>query len=135
MGDVEALNIAVRFGFKLAAVARAHPKEERANYINTIETYVSKHYGEEIALADVARAVNLCTKQTTRIIRKEYGCFFPNLVPRHRLSTACMLLKHTSLSVGEIFDQVGYKERANYFSALLKKRYGVTPTRYRKQSQ
>ena len=106
---------------------------KQAKYINTIETYITKHYCEEIHLSDVAKQVYLCTKQITRIVRKEYGCSFSELVTRHRLAAACMLLKHTNLSVREIASNVGYHDRENYFFTLFKKKYGLTPMQYREQ--
>ena len=106
---------------------------KQAKYINTIETYITKHYCEEIHLSDVAKQVYLCTKQITRIVRKEYGCSFSELVTGHRLAAACMLLKHTNLSVREIASNVGYHDRENYFFTLFKKKYGLTPMQYREQ--
>ena len=105
---------------------------KQVKYINTIETYITQHYCEEIHLSDIADELYLCTKQITRIIQKEYGCSFSELVTRHRLAAACMLLKHTMLSVREIAANVGYRDRENYFFTLFKKRYHVTPVQYRK---
>lgn len=108
---------------------------KRSKYINEIEVYISHHYCEEIRLSDVADALYLCTKQVTRIIHKEYNCSFSELVTRYRLNAACMLLKHTTLSIKEVAVNVGYRDRENYFFTLFRKQYGVTPTRYRENLQ
>ena len=112
-----------------------HPApKKQANHINIIETYVTHHYFEDIGLVDVSREVGLCKKQISRIVQKEYGCSFPELVTRHRMSAACMLLRHTTLHIYEIAENVGYCNHENYFCALFKKKYGITPTQYRKQA-
>ena len=112
--------------FHLEAVPKKQTK-----YINLIENYVARHYTQEIGLEDVAKEVNLCKKQVSRIVQKEYQCSFPELVTRQRMAAACMLLRHTTLRIYEVAENVGYHNHENYFGALFKKRYGVTPTQYR----
>lgn len=114
---------------------RSAVSKKQAKYINVIETYVTYHYFENIGLEEVAKEVGLCKKQISRIVQKEYGCSFPELVTRHRMSAACMLLKHTPLHIYEVAENVGYRNHENYFCALFKKNYGVTPTQYRKESR
>ena len=41
------------------------------------------------------------------------------------------LLSATSMPVGEIINRVGY-ENSSYFHKEFKRRYGMTPNRYRK---
>lgn len=112
----------------------AQPKKQ-AKHINIIETYITQHYFEDIGLSEVSNNVGLCKKQISRIVQKEYGCSFPELVTRHRMAAACMLLKHTNLRIYEIAENVGYHNRENYFCALFKKKYFTTPTQYRKQTK
>lgn len=106
---------------------------KNAKYIDAIDIYISHHYSESLRLSDVAAALHLCTKQITRIIRKKYGCSLSELVTRRRLSTACMLLKHTELTANAVAANVGYADHETYFYSLFKKKYGMTPTQYRIQ--
>ncbi|MBQ8388006.1 MAG: helix-turn-helix transcriptional regulator [Clostridia bacterium] len=103
------------------------------NYTNTIDTYVAAHYTENVRLEDLAEELYLCTKQVSRIIRREYGCSLSELVNRRRLAVACMLLKYTSMSIGEISSTVGYGHE-NYFFTMFRREYGITPKRYREES-
>ncbi|MBP3437062.1 MAG: helix-turn-helix transcriptional regulator [Clostridia bacterium] len=105
---------------------------KRSKHINIIESYISAHYCEELHLSDIADALYLCAKQVSRIIRKEYSCSFSELVTRYRLNAACMLLKHTTISIRKVASNVGFRDRENYFFMLFRKQYGVTPTQYRK---
>ena len=103
-------------------------------YIHMIDDYISNNENSKISLDDLARKLYLCPKQVSRIIRKEYGCSLSELVNRRKLTIACMLLKHTNLSIVQIATTVGY-EYENYFFTLFKKMYGVSPAQYREENK
>lgn len=107
-------------------------REGVIKYIEDIHNFVHR-YGEErgVRIGWLAEKLNLSEKQTARIIRKEYGCTFTQLMNEHRLSVACMFLKNTKLSIREIVEQLNLGGE-NYFFALFKKKFGMTPTEYRK---
>ena len=100
------------------------------NYVSILDTYISKHFSEQIRIDDVANELHLCSKQVSRIINKEYGMPLSRVVHRRRLSVACMLLKSTSLPISQISETVGY-EYENYFFRMFKDTYGMTPAEYR----
>ena len=100
------------------------------NYVSILDTYISRHFAEQIRIDDVANELHLCSKQVSRIIYKEYGTSLSKVVHRRRLSVACMLLKSTSMPISQISESVGY-EYENYFFRMFKDTYGVTPAEYR----
>lgn len=104
------------------------------NYVNTLDIYISKHYSERIMIDDIAEELHLCSKQVSRIINKEYGMSLSRVVHKHRMSVACMLLRETPLTIGQIAESVGY-EYENYFFRLFKETYGITPTEYREKAK
>ena len=116
------------------SVERSRQDTKYGGYVNTIDQYISLHYTEAVRLEDLARVLFLCPKQISRILKKEYGCSLSELVNRHRLSAACMLLRYTELEIGEIASEVGY-EYETYFYAVFRKEYGITPGEYREQKQ
>ena len=93
--------------------------------------YLEKHYTERIKLSDAARELHLCEKQVSRVIKKEYKCSFCDFVNQKRLSVAIMMLKHTEMPISEIARKVGF-DNDNYFYRIFKKKYGKTPSEYRK---
>jgi len=103
-------------------------------YANTIDLYVSEHYREKLRLEDLARALYLCPKQVTRIIRKTYGCSLPDLVRRHRIGLAKQLLLETDGSVAEIAATVGF-DSPNYFYACFREDCKETPSAFRQRHQ
>ena len=100
-------------------------------YINRIDLFIHEHYRENLHLSDLSRALYLCPKQITRIIRKKYNCSFSDLLHAHRLSLACALLTNTEDSIAAVAQEVGY-EYENYFYRLFRKKYGMTPQEFRK---
>lgn len=101
-------------------------------YIHAVDLYISAHFNEKIRLTDLAKELYLCPKQVARIIRKEYGCTLSDLVTRHRIATARVLLKSGNDSVEAVARAVGY-EHPNYFYRQFRAATGLTPRQYRKQ--
>ena len=65
--------------------------------------------------------------------KKETGMTITEYANEIKLKHASFYLVSTSLSLREICDRVGY-ESLSYFHKLFYKKYGVTPTQYRKQN-
>lgn len=111
---------------------RISPPLAKNQYITVIETYIAANSTRRIFLEDLANELHLCTKQVARIIKKEYGYTLSELVARHRISIAQMLLKKTNMKTYEISAFVGY-ESPKDFRINFKKYCSLSPTEYRKQ--
>ena len=103
-------------------------------HIGTIETYINSNLHKKITLCDVAEQVYLSTRQVSRILQKEYGCTLSELVNNKKLEAVRMMLKNTDMKVGEIISQVNFGAE-NYFYLLFKKKYGISPLQYRKNTE
>lgn len=105
-----------------------------AKHIYEIETYINFNINKSprITLSDVANYISLSTRQVSRIIQKEYNCTLGELITDKKLASAEMMVRNTDLPIGEIARQANLG-LDNYFYALFKERYGVTPLQYRKQ--
>ena len=103
-----------------------------SKHIGAIETFINANFRQKITLSDVANQVYLSTRQVSRILKQEYGCTLSELVNQKKLASAQMLLKNTDMKIGDIARQVNLGSE-NYFYSLFKKRYGVSPLKYRKQ--
>ena len=108
--------------------------ENYSRFVNTLDSFISSHYCEDIHMEDLARELCLCSRQVSRIISREYGCTFSQLVNKKRLYTACMMLKHTDLPIRNIAVSVGFKNE-NYFSTSFSSKYGISPTQYRENNK
>ena len=103
-------------------------------HIEAIETYINNHLHKKITLSDIAGSVYLSTKQISRIIEREYGCGFSELIADKRLASAEILVKNTDLSISKIAERTFYGTEA-YFYTAFKKKYGMTPLQYRKEAK
>lgn len=101
-------------------------------YIDVIEDIISRRYTEKLTLSMVAEALHLSDKQTSRIIKKEYGKPLSQILNEKKLSVAVMLLRYTDSKIDEILSQLNFESK-NYFFTLFKKTYHMTPGEYRKK--
>ncbi len=121
---------------KLAPRDRNEAHKSMGNYehIGAIEAFINQNIHEKITLSDVAKSVYLSTKQIARIIEREYGCGFTELITEKRLASAEMLIKNTDMKISEIAERTFYGTEA-YFYTMFKKRYGMSPLQYRKEAK
>lgn len=112
--------------------AREGHRAATAEHINEIEHYINHHLAEKITLSDLSHRVFLSTRQVARIIERAYGCTFSELVTDKRLAAAEMMLKNTELRISEIAAACCCGSEA-YFYVLFKKKYGISPLKYRKE--
>ncbi len=103
-----------------------------AEYAFEIEKAISGCVNERITLSDVAAALYLSEKQTSRIIIKNYGKPLSAVISDRRLTAAALLLKNTDKSVSQIAFETGFNTECSFFD-LFKRKYGLTPLSYRKQ--
>lgn len=101
------------------------------NYVSIIEQFINNNYKESPHLDTLAKKLHLSTKQTSRILKKQYNSTLSQLINEKRLTISCMLLKNTSLKISEIIEQTGF-ENESYFYVLFKKKYKISPLSYRK---
>lgn len=100
----------------------------------TIDNIINTHYHSNITMQEIADMLHLSAKQIGRIILKEYGCTFYQLMIQARMRKAAQLLRTTDLSVSAISQQVGYSSTSNFYN-VFKKTYQVMPLEYRKSNR
>ena len=96
--------------------------------------YIQSHFRERIYLEDVARKVNYSPNYFCNKFKEYAGVTFKSYVMNLRLSLVEKLLRNTTLSVTEICYQCGFCDFSN-FMFYFKRRYGVSPNRYRLEKQ
>lgn len=100
--------------------------------IRTAKNYIDEHYGSKISLEDVAGHAYISPNYLSSLFKKEMGVNFIEYVTEVRLREAKKLLEDVRYSVVEVAQRVGYKDTGHFSSVFLKK-YGVSPTAYRKK--
>ena len=93
--------------------------------------YIESHYTEEINIIKAAKEIHVNADYLSRVLKKECGCPFLQLLTKYRLEKACSLLSDANLSIGEVSSLTGFKD-FRYFGQIFKNEYKMTPTEYRK---
>ena len=91
--------------------------------------YIDVNY-KNASLNEFAKDRKMDIYTISRIIKKQTGRTFKDLLETKRLNQACFLLKNTSLRIEDIALNIGY-ENLSFFYRLFKKNYGVKPREYR----
>lgn len=91
-------------------------------------------YSEPLTIGDLARTLNLSTKQTNRVILEQYGTTFKQKLLDTRIEEAKRLLATTDLAVQDISERVGYALHRS-FVHVFKRKTGQTPIEYRRNKK
>jgi len=114
---------------------RANSRKNRtAQHIGAIDEFINRNLDQKLTLEDLSAAIHLSKKQISRIIRQEYHCSFPSLLNSKRLANAVLLLKSTDMSIEQIIAAT-FCNSPNYFYAVFREAYGMSPLQYRKESR
>jgi AraC-like DNA-binding protein len=92
--------------------------------------FICEHSTEELALTQVARAVNISPNYLSEKFKQVTGINFVDHVARTRFERARILLHNTGLRVSEIAFAVGFQSLSQ-FNRVFKKLAGKSPTQYR----
>lgn len=105
--------------------------DENYNYlVDQIITYIKTNYAEKLTLTSVAEYFYISNWHLCRVLKKETGKNFVEILNQIRIQKAKEFLKDTNLKVYEVAREVGYRE-LTYFSNMFKKQTGLTPNEYR----
>ena len=93
--------------------------------------YIMENYDkEELSVDTVCKKLHLSTAYFSTLFKKEVGQTCIAYITDFRLKKAVELLNTTDDKTYMIANKVGYAEQ-NYFSYVFKKKYGVSPSKYR----
>mgnify|MGYP000079580958 CR=1 FL=1 len=92
--------------------------------------YIKDNYSSKLDLQTVADHLYISSWYLCKILKKEVGNSFIELLNEVRIQEAKNLLTTTNHKVYEITEMVGYSDTP-YFSKTFKKHVGITPNQYR----
>ena len=98
-----------------------------------LEEILSDRFVEGIRPREAAQMLFISERQLTRIIQKNFGMSFHELITEYRIKTACQMLCNTKLTAEAVGSAVGFNNKSAFYTAF-KKKVGVTPLEYRKMN-
>ena len=121
------LNISLFFHEKLQS-ARSRSTQ---SFVSRAKEYVRNNFADgELSLDSVCQALGVSNSYFSSIFKKETGSSFIGYLTDYRMERASRLLMETNEKSYIIAKNVGYTD-PNYFSYVFKRRFGVSPTKYR----
>lgn len=97
--------------------------------INTTLQYIDHHF-RDATLTQLAKDMHQSVSSLSRIIKKNTGFTFQELLQKKRFQQAVSLLLDTKLPVADIMSAVGY-ENSSYFYRKFHEKYSMSPKEYR----
>ncbi len=102
--------------------------------INKVVCHINNHLGENLDVSKLAEIGNYSPYHFHRIMKSYLGEPLAAYITRIRLETAVSLLIYSDEAINAIAFKVGY-ENPSSFNKAFKKRYGISPAEYRKNSE
>lgn len=108
-------------------------KAGNQNAVNQVCEYLNNHYANpDLSLSMLAEMVGLSPAYLGKVFALATTFTFNDYLNNARMNQAAELLKNTDLSINEISKKVGILN-TNYFYSVFKKRYQMTPSRFRQK--
>lgn len=95
-----------------------------------ILSYLEQNYDKDVSLDMLSRQLSYSTTYLSRLIKKNCGKNFTDLLLDCRMDHARSLLRDSDCKINQIAKSVGYHD-VSYFIQIFKKKAGVTPSDYR----
>lgn len=108
----------------------AYSEQSGSGWLKKMMTYLDTHYREEITLVSLSKHLHMNHSYLCRLIKKETGTNFRELLWQVRIEKAKKLLAESETKAFEVAYMVGFKD-PSHFSQLFKRIVGVTPTEFR----
>lgn len=109
------------------------PNERKTYYVRKAVEYISNNYVYEISVQDVADFVCINRSYLSTLFKKELGISPQKYLADFRMDKGADMLTLSDLSIENIAISCGYRDPL-VFSKTFKRKMGVSPNQYRKNS-
>lgn len=95
---------------------------------------MAKNFGQGISLNSLAEKYHFSVGYLSRMIKKETGYAFSELLNAIRLCAAAELLQKEGVKISLVTDNAGFSDQ-KYFGQVFKRVFGIGPVEYRRQKE
>ncbi len=121
------------FSIMIKVAPKKQPESSPARlYVKNAIKYIQRNFSNSIDVSDIADHVGLSRSHLYRIFVRHLSLSPNEYLTQFRINQACILLRTSPLSIGEIASSVGFDDQL-YFSRVFKKLKGVPPSHYTKE--
>ncbi len=101
-----------------------------SRYSIRLKKYITKHYADNISVADIARAFNVSESHLNRVFKTDTGYTINEYRNLYKIKAALQLMTDPDLKAYEVGSIVGI-DNQRYFSVIFKKYTDMTPLAFR----
>lgn len=101
-----------------------------ADYVARAKTYIEANYAEEISIQGLAHCLGLSRSYFSAVFSRSEGVSPQEYLVDYRLKRAAELISRCGMRPGEAAAACGYPDVFS-FSKMFKKKFGVSPGKYR----
>lgn len=123
--------------FQLILMLYPHVHRDQPVYsgdARILKEYLDKNNCNKVELKDLCDQIYHSPSQTIRIFKKAFGITPYQYLISQKIELAKLLLLNSNKSIKEISLDLNFYDE-HYFSNLFKEKTGISPLKYRKQSQ
>ena len=99
--------------------------------LNSILLYLHESYSQPLTLAELSKKFYVSQTYICDLFSKYLDTTFVQYLNDLRLTSACRQLAESNLPVSRVALETGFRDYS-YFSRVFKKRYGISPSHYRR---
>jgi len=104
---------------------------ESSGILGDIEREIRENYADNLTLQELGKKYFINSSYLGQIFKKTYGQSFKNYLALQRINEASRLLVTTDKKIGDIAEEVGYRD-IDYFISKFIQIKGCTPSRFRR---
>lgn len=109
-----------------------HHLTNQSKYVEMCIAIIKERYTEDLSVNNLALELSINRSYLSELFKKQVGMSLKEYINDFRISMCQELLYSTSWSIEEIAREVGFNS-LSYFSKVFKKKYGISPSHYRKK--
>ena len=102
--------------------------------VKTILSYIADHFQDSISIEEIAGHCFYSKSYFMKFFKENMGISFVQYLNDYRLEVAAKLLNTTCDDIIDIAINTGF-DNLSYFNRCFKKKYGITPGKYRKENK
>ncbi len=109
-----------------------HKRDQQAQRMARISSYLEQHFRESIRLSDLAEAEHVTTTHLSHFISEHFGMTFQEYLGNIRFEHAVRIIGNRSLSLSDVSAECGFSE-LKYMTQMFEKQLGMKPAAFREQ--